>query len=413
MPNFANVLIGDQDPNTPAPNPQDPKETTPLDGEREETPIDQEPNNPSTNPSANPPAAPEPIMIGETEITEGYELETPDGVLTFKNGELVNAKGEVFKKADEVKDYLAQFNDDDDDPEQFNIAALQNILGVDITDENGKPVEFTDDAEGRAAYVNKFVELKQKEATDIALNTFFANNPLVKQFNDYVTAGGDPKTFGQIPDRTGIQFDPENVNQHKAIIRASWADNNNRGDVEKYIKYLEDSGALADTAKVELEAIKERDNEYKKSIAEEAAKARKQEQEEMTAYYNKVNSKIVNGVIGGYKIPETVTKEVNGQKIALTRKDFFNYVTRVNPETHLTAYQADLKDLDDDEYMNRELLNAYLHFCGGTYEDLIKMAVKEEEVKRLKLIAKTAKTPGTIKINKPSGSKVERKDIIL
>ena len=49
-------------------------------------------------------------MIGETELTDGMEIETSDGVLKFKDGNLVNDKGEVFKKADEIKDYLAQFN---------------------------------------------------------------------------------------------------------------------------------------------------------------------------------------------------------------------------------------------------------------------------------------------------------------
>lgn len=414
MPSFANVLIGDQtEPvQTPPANPQN-EETTNIDGSKPDTTnLDNNLNNLPTNLPANPPAEPETIMVGETELTDGMEIETSDGVLVYKDGNLVNNKGEVFKKAEEIKDYLAQFNSDNTN-DSLTVAALQSILRVDVTDEDGKPMEFTDDESGRTAYVNKVIELKQKEASDIALNTFFANNPLVKQFNDYVTAGGDPKNFGQIPDRTGIQFDPENANQHKAIIRASWAENNNHGDVEKYIKYLEDSGSLADTAKVELEAIKERDEANKKSIAEQAERARRQELEELNAYYNKVNSKIEGGLIGGFKIPDTITKEVNGQKIALGKKDFYDYVTRINPQTHLTKYQQDLDDMDEDDFMNRELLDAYLHFCGGTYQDLIKMAVKDEEVKRLKLTAKTARTPGTVKINKPSGSKVERKDIIL
>lgn len=409
MPTFNNILIGDQ---IESPKTQETKsDTTPLDGNHDQTLIDNDPPIEPNNPPA-PPVEPETIMIGDTELTEGMEIETSDGVLTYKDGNLVNDKGEVFKNATEIKDYISQFNSETVN-DAFNVAALQNLFGVEVTDEDGKSMEFTDDEAGRSAYVNKVIELKQKEATDVALNTFFTKNPLVKQFNDFITAGGDPSKFGQIPDRTNIEFDPENINQHKAIIRANWNENGNRGDVEKYIKYLEDSGSLADTAKAELDAIKERDNANKRAIEERAREARIQEQQEIQAYYNKLNSKIDSGLIAGYKIPETITREVDGQKIALSRKDFFDFITRVNPQTNRTAYQQSLEDMDEDDYMNRELLDAYLHFSGGTYQDLIKMAVKEEEVKRLKLTAKTAKTPGTIKINKPSGSKVERKDIIL
>ena len=41
------------------------------------------------------------------------------------------------------------------------------------------------------------------------------------------------------------------------------------------------------------------------------------------------------------------------------------------------------------------------------------LSVKDEEVKRLKLTTKQARTPGTIKVNKPQGNKVAHKDIIL
>lgn len=409
MANLSNVLIGDDDPNNPPIQPKD--DTTNLDGHKEDsTNIDNNP--PANEPPANTPPADEPISINGTELTEGMEIETPDGVLTFKDGTLVNDKGEVFKNANEVKDYINQFNSADE-TDVLNLASLQSILGVDVTGEDGKAIEFTDDADGLNAYVTKVFELKQKEAQDVAMNTFFANNPLVKQFNDFITAGGDPAQFGQIPNRSGIQFDPENANQHKSIIRTAWKDNNNRGDVEKYIKYLEDSGSLADTAKEELEGIKQRDADYRKQIEQRAEQARKEEQESLTKYWNTIHSKIDSGMIAGYKIPESIVKEVNGQKIALNRNDFFNYLNRIDPETRMSQYQKDLNDMSEDDYMNRELLDAYLHFSGGTYQDLIKMAVKDEEVKRLKLTAKQAKTPGTIKVNKPQGNKVEHKDIIL
>lgn len=416
MADLSNILIGDNDVNNPPIKNQD--DTTNIDGHKEDTtnidnnpPANEQPANTPANPPANTPAN-DSITIDGTELTEGMEIETPDGVLTYKNGTLVNDKGEVFKNADEVKDYISQFNSDEGN-DSLNLASLQSILGVEITGEDGKAVEFTDDKAGIDSYVNKVFELKQKEAQDVAMNTFFANNPIVKEFNDFIDAGGDPVQFGKIPDRTGIQFDPENANQHKTIIRTSWKENNNHGDVEQYIKYLETSGGLADTAKAELEGIKQRDAAYKEQIKQRAEQVRKEEQESLTKYWNTIYSKIDSGMIAGYKIPESIVKEVNGQKIALTRKDFFNYLNRIDPNTRMSQYQMDLNNMSEDDYMNRELLDAYLHFSGGTYQDLIKMAVKDEEVKRLKLTTKQARTPGTIKVNKPQGNKVAHKDIIL
>ena len=64
--------------------------------------------------------------------------------------------------------------------------------------------------------------------------------------------------------------------------------------------------------------------------------------------------------------------------------------------------------------MNRELLDAWMHFTGGTYQDIINMAVKDAEVKRLKLTAKAAKNPsGAVHVTKPGNSKVKSQDIIL
>ena len=106
MADLSNVLIGDNDVNNPPIKNQD--DTTNIDGHKDDStnidnnsPVNEQPANPPANPPAN-----EPISIDGTELTEGMEIETPDGVLTYKNGTLVNDKGEVFKNADEVKDYI-------------------------------------------------------------------------------------------------------------------------------------------------------------------------------------------------------------------------------------------------------------------------------------------------------------------
>lgn len=419
--NVDDILIGDQNGNTPAPsgtgnpNPEtNPKsgESTSLDGNQDTTNLDKGGQTPSPEPT--PPAnEPEQITIGDTVLEEGTEVETPDGTFTYKDGSLVDKDGKVFKEAKDVKDYFAQFSENNE-PESFNLASLQNLCGVDVTDDDGKAIEFTDDEVGRKAYFNKVIELKQAESRQAAIDTFFENNPIVKQFTDYVAAGGDVRYFGQTPDRTGIQFDENNERQHEAIIRAAWQEFGKRGNVDNYIKYLKDSGGLADAAKDDLQALQDKDNAYKKDIAARAEEARREEQESLAKYWKAINDKVTSGIISGYKIPEIITKDIDGKKINYTRKDFFDYISKVDPQTRQTGYQKDLAALTDDEAMNRELLDAWMHFTGGTYQDIINMAVKDAEVKRLKLTAKAAKNPsGAVHVTKPANSKVKSQDIIL
>lgn len=404
MPGINDVLIGD--------------DVTPMDPSPKQDPApspDPEPA-PDPNPNPNPDPAPDPEP-DDTKLAEGTRVEDPDGNLytVDSDGNLLDKDGNIFKEAKDVKDYLSQFDNSDDVDDNFSIANLQSLVDVEVTDENGKPVEFTDDAEGRQAYINKVIELKQNEASKVAMDTFFSKNPIVKQFNDFITLGGNPQDFGKIQDRTGVEFEADNANQHKQIIRIAFAEQGRKGNVESYINWLEDSGALADTAKQELEAIKANDKARLDKMAADAKAAREQELEDTKNYITGVLNKIESGVIGGYKIPETVTVEKNGQKLNYTRRDFFNYVTRIDKKTGTSQYQNDLNNMSDSDYTDRELLDAWIHFTGGSYKTLVDMAVKTNEVAKLKLVAKKAasKSKGAIQIHKPSGSGSSIHDVVL
>ena len=58
-------------------------------------------------------------------------------------------------------------------------------MNIDITDENGNPVEFTDDIEGIKSYINSAIELKSNEVASAAVNKVFVDNPILKQSVDY------------------------------------------------------------------------------------------------------------------------------------------------------------------------------------------------------------------------------------
>lgn len=354
------------------------------------------------------------------ELAVGDTLEFEGSTYTVdKDGNLVDDKGSIFKQANEVSDWLKSMDVDDNNQVDggLNLASIQEALGVTVTDSDGKAVEFTDDADGVKAYVNSVIDLKSNELQTAAINKLYSDNPLLKQFNDYVQLTGSPRGFGEIPDRSGIQVEKDNEAQQVAIIRMAAQEFGNKSLNENYIKYLRDSGGLYDEARNQLQALAEKDIAVRKEIETRAAAQRQEEAENVANYWKNVSNVINGRMIAGYKLPESFTKEVNGQKVVITPNDFYNYLSKASEQdadgNRVTGYQKDLSNLSDADYLNRELLDAWLMFTGGTYKDLIDMAVKEDKVRQLRVKSKEQRTTKSVKIIRKANSKADINDIIL
>ena len=354
------------------------------------------------------------------ELSEGDTIEFDGTTYTVDaSGNLIDDKGNVFKEAKDVADWLksVEVEGDGEDSGTLSISSIQEALGITVTDAEGKNIEFTDDAAGVKAYVDAVIDLKSKDLQQAAVNKLYADNPLLKQFTDYVQLNGTAKGFGEIPDRSGIQLDKENEEQLKAVIRMAAKEFGNKSLNENYIKYLKDSGGLYDEAKAQLQALVEKDIAVRKDIEARAQAQRDAEAKSVSYYWNKVNNVIDSRIIAGYKLPESFTKEVNGQKVIITPNDFYNYLSKATETdtdgNKVTGYQRDLNKLTDDEYLNRELLDAWLMFTGGTYKDLIAMAVNEDKVRQLRVKSKEQRSAKTVKVIKKQGGKVDMNDIVL
>ena len=337
-------------------------------------------------------------------------------------GNIVDDKGNVFKPASEVNDWLktVQTSNGDDEPDdkEITVASIQKALGVEITDENGNPAEFTNDAAGVKSYVEDVINLKSAELQQAAVNKVFNDNPLLKQFADYlVVNNGNPYGFGQLPDRSTIELDKTNETQQEAIIRMAAQEFGNKAVNDNYIQYLKQTGGLYDEAKVQLANLVEKDNNLRKQLETEAQQRRAQEEQEIDKYWNNVNNVIDSGIVGGYKLPESFVKEVNGTKVTLNRKDFFNYLSKpaVTDEqgNTMTGYQRDLANLSDEDALAKEMLDAWLMFTGGTYKDLINMAVKEDNVRKLKIMSEKQRNAKSIKIVTKRTGKTDINDLML
>lgn len=331
------------------------------------------------------------------ELTSGTKIEIGENTYTVDNeGNLVDDKGEVFKKADEVSDYLKTLEQsDDDDSKELSIETIQKALGIEITDENDKPVSFENTPEGINQYINAVIETSQQEIAETAVNTLFQRYPILQDFlNYYVANGNSAEGFNGKPDRSAIVIDDNNQAQQEEIIRTAWKEQNRKGSIDDYIAYLKSSGTLAAVAKEELDGLKELDASNKKALADKAKQEEEAERLEQEKYWNGVKEVIDSKKIAGYKIPDTIIIERDGKKVAATPNDFFNYIYRTD-KNGITQYQADLIKETPESRRDDEILRAYLKFVGGNYSNLVDMAINDKEVTKLRFKAKENTTRKT------------------
>lgn len=356
---------------------------------------------------------PDDATANEHDLEEGTIIEDGDNKYTVdKDGNLIDDKGNIFKAKNEVAAYLKEFEVEDTiNEDKIDVKSIQELVGVSVTSEDGKPVTFDNTPQGVASYVQSVLDLKRDEFAKAGVNKLFEDYPIVGDFLNYYVANGNSfEGFGELRDRSGIEVDENNVSQQEAIVREAFKEFNRRGNVDKYIQYLKDSNELFNVAKEELEALQKADNEMREANAKEAMRVKAEEEKQLVEFWNGVKECIDKRQIAGYRIPETVIIERNGKQISTTPEDFFNYVYQVD-DKGLSRYENDLMKLSPAERRDEELLKAWLKYTGKGYDSLIEMAVSDKEAKKLKLTASQRKsTKGAIKITKPDSKKDALKD---
>lgn len=346
-------------------------------------------------------------------LEEGTTLEIGDAKYTVdKDGNVVDSNGNIFKEASQVSEWMKEFENVEENISDISIDSIKAAVGIEITDDNDKPLVFDNTVEGIKSYVDSVIETSKQEHYDTAINTLYQKYPIVKDvINYYVANGNSLEGFGQVPDRSGIEIDENNEAQQEQIIRTAWSERKQRGDVNSYINYLKSSGTLLATAKEELDGLKEADAQYKRDIEAKAAAEEKEKIETLERYWNGVHDIIKSRKIAGYQIPESIVITRDGQKLSVTPEDFFNYIYRVDKEGK-SAYERDLEAETPDVRRDDEILRAYLKYVGGNYSNLVDMAINEKNVATLKLRAKQHNA-SAIRVTKPKSTKPDGANIDL
>ena len=349
----------------------------------------------------------------DIKLEEGNTVTVEDKTYTVdKDGNLVDDKGNIFKKAEEVKDWLKEFSVDETKDDEINLDNIQKALDYEVTDEDGNPITYENNIEGVKAYINDVIETSKLEHYETAINTLYQKYPILQEvLNYYIANGNSLEGFTETPDRSNITIDDSNEEQQIEIIKTLWKEQGIKGDVTQYINYLKNASILTSTAKEALDTLKSIDAENKKAYEEEAERRKQESYEAEVEHWTNIKNIIDSKEIAGYKIPDSITISRNGQKISVTPNDFFNYIYRVDNENK-SAYQRDLEAEEPSKRLNDEILRAYLKFTGGSYADLVNMAINQEKVNNLKLKAKQNANSKSIKINRTTNTK-QTKDIDL
>ena len=350
----------------------------------------------------------------KSEYSPGTKFELDDKTYTVdENGNVIDDKGAIFKEAKDVADWIKSFNVDDTNENDITIDNIIKAVGTEIVDDDEKPIQFENTANGIKSYIDAVVEVSKNDVAEAALNTLFTQYPFIKDAINYYKANGNSlEGFNEVVDRSDVTLDKDNEEQQKEIIRTAWKERGAKGDVEGYIDYLKSSGSLATIAEDELNNLKQYDADRKAKLAEEAKKAQDEEIRYYQDYWNGVKEVIDSRKIANYQIPESIIINRNGQKLTVTPNDFFNYLYRVDKEG-FSQYQRDLAAQDQNARRDDEILRAYLTFVGGNYSNLVDMAINEKEVKSIRLKAKQ-NNKSTLKITKPTTNDAKNgKDIDL
>ena len=368
------------------------------------TPIDN--NNPDNNkPDEN-------NKDNESELAAGTELQIGDDVYTVdEKGNVIDKDGNIFKEAKDVKEWIASFDaEEQDDENEISIQSIQKALDITITDENDKEIEFENTPEGVKAYVEQVIETSRQEHYETAIESLYEKYPFVEDMINYYEANGHSlEGYNEVPDRSNITIDENNEAQQEYIIRTAWKEQNRRGNVDSYIQYLKSTGNLLATAQDELEGLQEAEKQYRKEMKQKAEEARAANIEQARAYWNNIHEIVKSREIAGYNIPESIVINKDGKKTTATVEDFFKYIYEVDSKGK-SRYNYDLEKEDPKTRIHDDILRAFLKFTGGSYSNLVDMAINKKEVGRLILKSKDTKKP-TMSVRKPAPKKDKNIDL--
>ena len=217
----------------------------------------------------------------ETEETDGQETSTDDNQETEgkSEGEGEQEGAEELSVIDSIK-------------QAFGYSDIEG----EFEDSEEGLVEFTKQAAYRMA--EGFVDEQ------------FQSHPIMQQFFEYVSEGGDPTHFLQVqfPETNygSLQFEEDNIELQEKLVKDELVASGYSGeDLKAELADIKNGGILESKARRALARLKARQQEGKETLIEQQRQERQRQQEEATKYWQEVKTEIQgSNDFNGFRIPE-------------------------------------------------------------------------------------------------------------
>jgi hypothetical protein len=337
------------------------------------------------------------------EELEAIEIEGVNYTINDK-GEAIGTDGKVFKSKEELEALIAESGaDSDNDEDSTDLTTLLNeasvITGYELTDDAGKPLTFEPTVEGLAERDKTLVSTYGVKIAHHAIESMFEKMPELKQLHDYVSLHGSAEGFTPGQQALNITINPNDDDQHMAIIvRGQMMKGNDAETAKAIAKAMVDDGKGADRAKAELEFINSKINASNQQVANQLAAKRQQEAAKQEAEFNAIKTMLDTGKIGDINIPPVIkVKGANGAIVQKSREDFLQFYTKPDA-TGKTAYEI----ANESKSTEQKLIDALLLFTNNDRESLLNAAATTQ---RIKLIKRSVAKGGSNASNNSNNSK--------
>ena len=302
-----------------------------------------------------------------------------DGHLVDEAGNTVMSK-EDFDKANEGN----QTSTDD------ILLQASAISGLELVDEEGKPLTFELTPEGiakRDTYLrDHFYNLGKEEF----LINLAKEDPDFIDLYQYKKAHGSLEGYTKQVDYTKVELTDDEHQQISVITAREKLAGRTDEEIQSYINYLKANKTLKDYADKSLKILADNQVKTQQAKIENENAIKRDQQAKIEKFYGikyengkevdlniegSIYDKIVKkGTIGELTIPATgiVVKTDKGSK-TLTRKDIFNYISK--PVDKHGNSQADIDDYNKMRDTDKRLFRYLFNLTDGNIESLVKRQV--------------------------------------
>lgn len=273
---------------------------------------------------------------------------------------------------------------------------LKKLTGIEILNEEGKPVEFEDTLDGIAKYTESVVEIAKKqveeETTKNLMDGLISEFPELPNIINHLKTYGTIQNYVPVTDYTKIKISEDNkIMQEQIIINDLLASGISGEDAKEMVNFYKDKGTLLDKAQNSLKKLQDLQIQEIKQREEQELLESKREQEENEKWYKEISTKINDGKINGYSIP------------ASQKAKFYDYIAKpVNNEGYS---QAAIDEYNSD--IDTRLFLTYLRFNKFDLSTLVKDAVAESKVNSLNKYKKQIPGIGKTQASKQSSEFVD------